>query len=74
MKNKVFFTIFKQFWHFTTSLAGNNIEKVTGLQSGCFANLVTLELRKNQLETTDGINLPNLRKLYLVRKVLFRFS
>ncbi|XP_054464480.1 leucine-rich repeat-containing protein 23 [Anoplopoma fimbria] len=49
------------------NLAGNGIQRLNGLQSGCFANLVTLELRGNKLETTDGINLPNLRQLYLAQ-------
>lgn len=52
-----------------TSLAGNSIQSANGLQSGCFANLVTLELRGNNLDTTDGINLPNLQQLYLVKKI-----
>uniref|UniRef100_A0A4W6ERF4 Leucine-rich repeat-containing protein 23 n=1 Tax=Lates calcarifer TaxID=8187 RepID=A0A4W6ERF4_LATCA len=54
----------------TLNLTGNSIKRVTGLQSGCFANLVCLELRGNHLDTTDGINLPNLRRLYLVIKLL----
>ncbi|XP_075952909.1 leucine-rich repeat-containing protein 23 isoform X1 [Anarhichas minor] len=52
------------------NLTGNGIQRVNGLQSGCFANLVTLELRGNQLDTTDGINLPNLRELYLAQNVI----
>lgn len=39
---------------------------MNGFQGGLYANLVTLELRGNQLETTDGICLPNLQRLYLV--------
>ncbi|XP_037629524.1 leucine-rich repeat-containing protein 23 [Sebastes umbrosus] len=52
------------------NLSGNSIQRVTGLQSGCFDNLVTLELRGNMLETTDGIDLPNLQKLYLAQNVI----
>lgn len=37
-----------------------------GLEYHNLANLVTLELRGNCLETTDGLYLPNLRHLYLV--------
>lgn len=37
-----------------------------GLEHHQLTNLVTLELRGNCLETTDGIYLPNLRNLYLV--------
>ncbi|XP_018523614.1 leucine-rich repeat-containing protein 23 [Lates calcarifer] len=54
----------------TLNLTGNSIKRVTGLQSGCFANLVCLELRGNHLDTTDGINLPNLRRLYLAQNVI----
>lgn len=53
-------------WYFWTSVAGNSIKRVSGLHGGSFANLVTLELRGNKLETTDGIDLPNLRHLYMV--------
>lgn len=41
---------------------------VSGLNCDKLINLVSLELRGNHLETTDGIYLPNLRRLYLVRK------
>lgn len=53
-------------WHFETFLSGNRIQQLNGFQSSHFENLVTLELRGNQLDTTAGINLPNLQKLYLV--------
>lgn len=64
--------IFGKSWtlNVPTSMAGNAIKKVAGLQSSCFANLVTLELRGNQLDTTDGINLPNLQHLFLVIQAL----
>nr|XP_020472226.1 leucine-rich repeat-containing protein 23 [Monopterus albus] len=52
------------------SLSGNSIKRVSGLQSGCFANLVTLELRGNQLDTIDSINLPNLQQLYLAQNII----
>ncbi|XP_029011012.1 leucine-rich repeat-containing protein 23 [Betta splendens] len=58
----------------TLILTGNSIKKVSGLHSGCFANLVVLELRGNQLETTDGINLPNLQKLYLAQNAITRLE
>uniref|UniRef100_A0A3B4UTG2 Leucine-rich repeat-containing protein 23 n=1 Tax=Seriola dumerili TaxID=41447 RepID=A0A3B4UTG2_SERDU len=54
------------------NLTGNSIKTVKGLQSSCFANLVTLELRGNHLDTTDGINLPNLRRLYLPSSCSFK--
>lgn len=57
-------------WHSGIPVAGNGVQRLTCLQGGCFANIVTLELRGNCLDTTDGINLPNLRHLYLVIKVL----
>lgn len=47
--------------------SGNNIQAVSGLDFDKLTNLVSLELRGNHLETTDGIYLPNLRRLYLVR-------
>ncbi|XP_068452771.1 leucine-rich repeat-containing protein 23 isoform X2 [Clinocottus analis] len=56
------------------NLIGNKIQSMTDLQSDCFVNLVTLELRGNQLDTTDGINLPNLRKLYLAQNVIKRLE
>ncbi|KAM9343361.1 leucine-rich repeat-containing protein 23 [Pholidichthys leucotaenia] len=52
------------------NLSGNRIQRIDNIQSGCFANLVILELRGNQLDTTDGINLPNLRRLYLAQNVI----
>ncbi|XP_070825668.1 leucine-rich repeat-containing protein 23 [Chaetodon trifascialis] len=56
------------------NLTGNSIQRVNGLQCGCFANLVTLELRGNHLETTDGINLPNLQRLYLAQNAIKRLE
>uniref|UniRef100_A0A672FR97 Leucine rich repeat containing 23 n=1 Tax=Salarias fasciatus TaxID=181472 RepID=A0A672FR97_SALFA len=53
-----------------SSLKGNGIQDMTGFQSVCFTNLVTLELRGNHLTTTAGIDLPNLKRLYLVTKAL----
>lgn len=52
------------------NLTSNSIQKLTGLESGCFANLATLELRGNQLDSTKGINLPNLRHLYLAQNAI----
>lgn len=53
----------------TLNLRGNGIQKIP-LDIGCFDNLATLELRQNQLETTEGMNLPNLRQLYLAQNVI----
>ncbi|KAM4562840.1 leucine-rich repeat-containing protein 23 [Odontesthes bonariensis] len=56
------------------NLTGNGIQRVSGFQTGHFANLVTLELRGNCLDTTDGINLPNLRRLYLAQNAIKRLE
>lgn len=56
------------------SLTGNSIKTMKGLRSGCFANLVTLELRGNHLDTTDGIYLPNLQRLYLAQNTINRLE
>lgn len=48
--------------------AGNRIRYVTGLDPEKLTNLHTLELRGNQIESTEGINLPNLKNLYLVAR------
>ncbi|TKS77664.1 RNA-binding protein 10 G patch domain-containing protein 9 [Collichthys lucidus] len=58
----------------TLNLSGNSIERVSSLQTGCFANLVTLELRGNRLDSTDGINLPNLQRLYLAQNSIKRLE
>ncbi|XP_035994265.1 leucine-rich repeat-containing protein 23 isoform X1 [Fundulus heteroclitus] len=58
----------------TLILTGNSLQKLNGLQSSHFANLVVLELRGNHLETTDGINLPNLRRLYLAENFIKRLE
>ncbi|XP_061590834.1 leucine-rich repeat-containing protein 23 [Cololabis saira] len=56
------------------NLTGNGIRQMNGFQTGCFANLVTLELRGNLLETTAGINLPTLQRLYLAQNVIDRLE
>ncbi|KAL1020523.1 hypothetical protein UPYG_G00001160 [Umbra pygmaea] len=56
------------------NLIGNGIQKMSGLQYHRLSNLVTLELRGNKLETTDGIYLPNLRRLYLAQNVIKRLE
>ncbi|XP_028266049.1 leucine-rich repeat-containing protein 23 [Parambassis ranga] len=56
------------------NLTGNSIQTVNVFQSGCFENLVSLELRGNHLDTTDGINLPNLQRLYLAQNVIHRLE
>ncbi|KAM4738318.1 leucine-rich repeat-containing protein 23 [Anableps anableps] len=58
----------------TLILTGNSIQKIVDLQSDYFASLVTLELRRNHLETTAGINLPNLRRLYLSQNFIKRLE
>lgn len=58
----------------TVFLAGNAIHVLKVMQSVCFTNLVTLELRRNRLDTIEEVNLPNLRHLFLVKKnALFDF-
>ncbi|XP_053705938.1 leucine-rich repeat-containing protein 23 [Synchiropus splendidus] len=56
------------------NLSGNGYSSMRSFQGDNFANLVTLELRGNQLETTDGINLPNLRRLYLAQNSINRLE
>ncbi|XP_017270544.1 leucine-rich repeat-containing protein 23 isoform X2 [Kryptolebias marmoratus] len=56
------------------NLTGNSIQRLNEFQSSSFANLVTLELRGSHLDTTDGIDLPNLRKLYLAKNVINRLE
>uniref|UniRef100_A0A673AVE6 Leucine rich repeat containing 23 n=1 Tax=Sphaeramia orbicularis TaxID=375764 RepID=A0A673AVE6_9TELE len=56
------------------NVTGNSIQKLNGLQRSCFTNLVSLELRGNQLETTEDINLPNLQRLYLAQNVIKRLE
>lgn len=52
----------------TVFLTGNSIQKINLQQGVGFTNLVTLELRRNGLETIEDLNLPNLRHLFLVKK------
>lgn len=52
----------------TVFLADNAIHVMKVTESVCFTNLVTLELRRNRLDTIEDINLPNLRHLFLVKK------
>lgn len=54
-------------------ILGNGIQTMHGLECNNLTNLVTLELRGNCLETTDGIYLPNLRHLHLVWLVVTLF-
>ncbi|XP_034446402.1 leucine-rich repeat-containing protein 23-like isoform X1 [Hippoglossus hippoglossus] len=58
----------------TLNLTGNGIKTMKSLQMGCFGNLATLELRGNLLKTTDGINLPNLQRLYLAQNAIKRLE
>lgn len=49
----------------------NNIFEISDFDSSALSRLTTLELRNNQLISTQGIGmLPNLQKLYLVSEVL----
>ncbi|XP_024148656.1 leucine-rich repeat-containing protein 23 isoform X1 [Oryzias melastigma] len=52
------------------NLKGNNIQQLHSFQTGCFGSLLSLELRGNRLETTDGLNLPNLQRLYLAENMI----
>ena len=49
-----------------TYVADNQITAISGLDPTILTRLHTLEFRGNQLESTDGINLPNLKNLFLV--------
>lgn len=55
-------------YFFLILLSGNNVQQLHSFQTGCFGSLLSLELRGNRLETTDGLNLPNLQRLYLVQE------
>ncbi|XP_068609086.1 leucine-rich repeat-containing protein 23 [Brachionichthys hirsutus] len=57
----------------TLNLTRNRIQRAS-LRGPCFANLVTLELRENHLDTTNGIDIPNLRHLYLAKNVIRRLE
>lgn len=48
--------------------ADNEINQISGLDPVKLSRLHTLELRGNKLETTEGVCLPNLKNLFLVRK------
>ncbi|KAJ8404651.1 hypothetical protein AAFF_G00335140 [Aldrovandia affinis] len=56
------------------NLTGNDIQCASGLEYSRLTNVVTLELRRNRLESTDGIYLPNLRKLYLAQNGIKRLE
>ncbi|XP_068160503.1 leucine-rich repeat-containing protein 23 isoform X2 [Antennarius striatus] len=57
----------------TLNLTRNRLQTLS-LRGACFAHLVTLELRGNQLETTNGINIPSLQHLYLAQNVIKRLE
>ena len=44
----------------------NSLSSVDDLDVSLLTCLHTLELRGNQLHTTDGINIPSLKNLFLV--------
>jgi len=44
----------------------NEITQISGLDPSKLARLHTLELRANRLESTTGVNLPNLKNLFMV--------
>jgi len=50
------------------SLNNNVIPAVVGLDPTVLQRLHTLELRGNKLTTTAGLNLPNLKNLFLVKR------
>ncbi|XP_066110494.1 leucine-rich repeat-containing protein 23-like [Saccopteryx bilineata] len=52
------------------NLKGNHIRMATGLDPQKLISLHTLELRGNQLESTLGINLPQLKNLFLAQNLL----
>ena len=58
---------------FPFAFADNQINTCAGLEHDKLPNLITLELRENQLTTTKGIALPNLKSLFLVRFSFSRF-
>uniref|UniRef100_A0A8C6TBI8 Leucine-rich repeat-containing protein 23 n=1 Tax=Neogobius melanostomus TaxID=47308 RepID=A0A8C6TBI8_9GOBI len=58
----------------TLNLIGNSIDKISCLEHNRFANLATVELRGNHLETTEGFHLPNLRRLYLAHNAIKRLE
>ena len=48
------------------AFSDNEITEISGLDPDKLCRLHTLELRGNQLESTAGINLPNLKNLFIV--------
>lgn len=56
------------------NLIGNMITSLLGMDFRKLMSLHTLELRGNQLETTAGLYLPNLRSLYLAQNTLRRLE
>ena len=48
------------------SISVNEITTVTDLDKDKLGRLHTLELRANKLQTSAGINLPNLKNLFIV--------
>lgn len=55
-------------WFLIIFFADNEINQISGLDPVKLSRLHTLELRGNKLETTEGVCLPNLKNLFLVRK------
>ncbi|CAN9516047.1 unnamed protein product [Ophioblennius macclurei] len=56
------------------NLTGNSIQNMNGFQSDTFDNLTTLELRGNDLNTTVGLELWNLKRLYLAQNAIKRLE
>ncbi|XP_010130545.1 PREDICTED: leucine-rich repeat-containing protein 23, partial [Buceros rhinoceros silvestris] len=52
------------------SLKGNKIQTALGLSHCQLFSLQILEVRGNMLETTAGLNLPNLKNLYLAQNTI----
>ena len=49
----------------------NEIRMIKGLNPSSLTRLHTLELRGNKLTSTEGLNLPNLKNLFLVSFGMF---
>ena len=55
-------------------IADNVIPAISGLDPMILSRLHTLELRGNKLTTTAGLNLPNLKNLFLVSIVCLNYT
>ena len=55
-------------------LLGNEIKEVTNLRPEKLNRLYQIELRGNKLQTTRGLNLPTLKKIYLGENELVKIE